>query len=276
MKKIEQDEQRKLQLKILERFIKICEKYNLRYSVSGGTLIGSLRHEGYIPWDDDIDVDMPREDYEKFIHLYKKHYNGGEIKIIDRREEKLYHLNFAKLHDTKTILREKNVLDKYAMLYGIYIDIFPLDNVSGNKENRRKFLKKNYYALKLITMNVYDKDDIKHNSQRMRRLYNMAWRILKIVPINLLTGIEEMRIKRYSKENKGSGYLRELGFGTKDFECAFHESDFSSYIKKKFEHLEVNVPVGYDRILRSEYGDYMQLPPEEERINHGLEVYELL
>lgn len=272
MKRAERDEQKRIQLNVLSRFMEICEKHQLKYSVAGGTLIGTIRHKGYIPWDDDIDIHMPRRDYDRFVQLYKEQYNDGKIKIIDRDTEKKYHMNFAKLHDTSTVLREKKVIDRYAMLYGIYIDIFPLDYVSKNESDRKKFLKKNYYALKIITMNVINLD-VPHKRKIMAYIYNSLWYILKLVPLSILTGIEEKKIRKYSEANMDSGYLRELAFGDLNCDYVFYESDFSSYIIKKFENLDVRVPIGYDRVLRCQYGDYMQLPSESERINHGLDVY---
>lgn len=88
MKRVERDEQKRIQLNVLSRFMEICEKHQLKYSVAGGTLIGTIRHKGYIPWDDDIDIHMPRRDYDRFVQLYKEQYNDGKIKIIDRDTEK--------------------------------------------------------------------------------------------------------------------------------------------------------------------------------------------
>lgn len=272
MKIVEQDEQKRIQLNVLSRFIEICERNQLKYFVADGTLIGTIRHKGYIPWDDDIDIYMPRKDYDRFVQLYKEKYNDGKIKIIDHNTEKKYHMIFAKLHDVSTVLREKGVIDKYAMLYGVYIDIFPLDYVSEITSDRKKFLKKNYYALKMITMNVLHLD-VPHKRKTVTFVYNLLWYVFKLIPVSILTGMEEKRIRKYSNANKESGYLRVLAYGDSNCDYVFYESDFSSYIIKKFENLDVKVPVGYDRVLRSQYNDYMQLPLESERINHGLEAY---
>lgn len=272
MRTVNQEEQKQIQKTILKRFIEICEKHNLRYCVSFGTLLGTIRHQGYIPWDDDIDVDMPREDYEKFIVLYREKYNDGIIKIIDHNTEKNYHMLFAKLHDTSTVLREKRVIDKYAKLYGVYIDIFPLDHVSEETKNRKRFLKKNYYWIRIINMRVLS-TEVPHKNRILKIGYNFLRVILRIIPLSMLTKMEEKRIKNYSIGNKNSGLLRYLSDGTTDLDYVLHESDFEECIYKQFEEVLVKVPVGYDRVLRSIYGDYMKLPPENERINHGLEVY---
>ena len=123
---------------ILCKYIEICEKYHLRYFVAFGTLLGTVRHKGFIPWDDDIDVGMPREDYERFLQIAQKEC-GEEyfLQTVDTDPE--YHLYFAKLRMNRTRFVE-NSLQKAGSVTGFYIDIFPYDEISDDEEEMEKQL----------------------------------------------------------------------------------------------------------------------------------------
>ena len=130
MKTINTEELKKIQVEILDYVDKFCEERNIKYSLYAGTLIGAVRHKGFIPWDDDIDIMMLRSDYERFLkELHEE--KDSRYKILDFRYDHSYHYAFAKVIDSKTQLREE-VIDPYDGL-GIYIDIFPIDVLPDNK-----------------------------------------------------------------------------------------------------------------------------------------------
>ena len=272
MNLIPQEEQRRIQLNLLKYFAQICEENHYRYYVIDGTLLGTIRHKGYIPWDDDIDVAMPRTDYDKFLKEFSGINRDGNVKLISRNTNPLYHLAFAKLYDGTTTLRERRVRKKYQFLYGIYIDIFPLDSVPSDPKARKRFVMRNYYLSKTISMNVIGLE-VSHKSWVGKVLYTALYYLQKPFPIQHLTGLQEKWIKSCNEKNRGSGLVKELAFQDADVELYFFEEDFRECVKMPFENLLVRVPKGYDRILRNTYGDYMQLPPESERINHGIEAY---
>ena len=128
----------KCQLNILKDFIKVCEKNNLRYYLVSGTCLGAVRHQGFIPWDDDIDVGMPREDYNKLITL-QKDFNERYF-IQTYKTDKKYLYNFAKIRDSETTYIENNFMTTQ-INHGVWLDVFPLDGFSYEYEDSEKFEK---------------------------------------------------------------------------------------------------------------------------------------
>ena len=139
------------QLKILDYIVKICEENSLEYFLIGGTLLGAVRHRGYIPWDDDLDLAMPRKDYEKFIKIFLNQDNGKYI-LDTNNHSKYYWLPFLKVRNKNTIYQE-NLQKNYKGNLGIWVDIFPLDN--GNKEISKlqsfqfRFVKNSRYLISM-------------------------------------------------------------------------------------------------------------------------------
>ena len=129
MKTVTSEEQKAIMLDLLQKTADFCEKNNIRYFLCGGTLIGAIRHKGFIPWDDDIDISMPRPDYDRFISLFNKPENYYQV--ICMENNKKYGFPFAKVHDTRTFVDEL----QYAKdQFGVYIDIFPIDGVGENEQ----------------------------------------------------------------------------------------------------------------------------------------------
>lgn len=123
MKEMTLQELHEVQLAMLDAVDNYCRLNHLRYSLGGGTLLGAVRHHGYIPWDDDIDIMMPRPDYEKFMRYFKHEY----YKLYDYRTDDTCGFSFAKLIDTRTIVQE------YTITYSVFIDIFPIDGLPHQK-----------------------------------------------------------------------------------------------------------------------------------------------
>ena len=138
MKEISLNELRKIQIDILDKVHNFCIQNNITYFLSSGTLLGAIRHGGYIPWDDDIDLYMPRESYERFINIYKD--DSHDTRVITLYNNKEYYYPFAKVEDTNSIVIE-NVPEKFNI--GINIDIFPIDGVPNNLICRKFFFMKN-------------------------------------------------------------------------------------------------------------------------------------
>ena len=132
MKKLTEIEAKQVQLSILKAFHDICKRNGLRYSLYAGTLIGALRHQGFIPWDDDIDVAMVREDYEKLFAVYDSSEHSDYHKLYDSRVVKEFHFPFMKLADTRTIQQSPGKEDKLIEL-GLHIDIFAIDGLPRNR-----------------------------------------------------------------------------------------------------------------------------------------------
>ena len=134
-KQIDIDDLKQIEFELLCKFHELCEKLNLRYSLGGGTLLGAIRHKGYIPWDDDIDVMMPRPDYNKFIGYCIN--NQTEFKLKCYETDKNYVDLSAKIYNPNTILEENDVLEENEK-FGVYIDIFPVDGLGNTYKEAKK------------------------------------------------------------------------------------------------------------------------------------------
>ena len=138
-KKLNSDEVKKIELQLLLKFDELCKKHDLQYSLCGGTLLGAIRHKGFIPWDDDIDVMMPRDDFEKLLKLEKTQASDQVEKLVSWKSGKSIY-PFIKMINTKTVLKEKYLDKEYTT--GVWIDIFPIDGMPEDQKIVDKKYKK--------------------------------------------------------------------------------------------------------------------------------------
>ena len=242
------------ELDILKRFINVCDKLNLNYFLIGGSLIGAVRHKGFIPWDDDIDVCMLRSYYEIFLkeaqnYLDKKYFL--QTYLTDEN----YSNCFAKIRNSETTFLEKSVSDR-DMNHGVYIDIFPIDN----------YYRYNKLKVKLIQYSLYY-DYYKKSNNKIKVIFN---ELAKVIYGNKSKKELCIRLdKIYTKHNnKKSKYVINYSgaWGVKRERHLI--SDFLGYEKVKFGNIQVKIPKGYYQILKDSYGDYMKLPPKEQQVSH--------
>lgn len=259
MKPMTLDENRQVQLGILSAFADFCEKNELRYFLAYGTLLGAVRHKGYIPWDDDIDVHMPREDYEKFIYLFKKENKNDQFVITTPQDSHARH-SFVKMSDTRTAKIEKGV--EYSGHYlGIDIDVWPLD---GQPEDYKTF-EKRYKKLKLLYFMFF---------ARITKLgYGSLKRRVKVLALRMVSGSKKSIINKTEKIHRDYPYATSPYVGTQiSFRnplCDRYPKEwFREQVLLDFEGYKFKAPVDYDKILTQRYGDYMQLPPLEEQVTH--------
>ncbi len=248
-----------VELIILNDFIKICEENNLQYHLHAGTLLGAVRHEGFIPWDDEIDIGMFREDYEKFLKIMETEYQDKYYLINWKTEynitEEIYTpKSFMCLKNTK-LIRDTNI--------GIFIDISVIDNKPQNSIEHFIFLKE----IKLINTLFFIFPAFKNNtySTSFRRMIGNTikhlFKLFHITP-NLMSKFFTKIILKYEKKTR---YVCDISYF---YSNTLDISLFKEYKKVKFENLYAYIPKQYDDILKSYYGNYMQIPKESERENH--------
>lgn len=249
-----------VELEILKEFIRICNNNNLKYFAVGGTLIGTIRHKGFIPWDDDIDIGMPRKDYDKFISIATKEMNEKYF-IQPGHDYKNSWQPFTKIRKKDTLADEKNIAHiDYPK--GIFIDIFPFDNTNTNHSILFK-IKCNIIVT--ITDTIYYKWGAKKIDEIRRkglcRFFSLfSIKFLKKIQLKLMT----------SKNNKETKYLVSYGGSYSMYKETQPKDVFFPLKTKKFEGIDIKVPNKYDAYLREIYGDYMKLPPKEKRVNHSM------
>lgn len=249
-------------LHILDDIDKVCKEHNLKYYIAYGSLIGAVRHKGIIPWDDDIDIQMPRDDYDKFISIYSKE---GQYEIMSpRSRDPLYY--FAKVYNPNTIKVEKGISYHKRFPLGIDVDIFPLDNYHGivpvgNRVPNKRSLQLLYY----LRMFAIDEITTK-KSRRFPWLSYMLGVFCHIIGNKAIIRIFE-HIARANNKSQSDYYTVYSGM---EYISIYKKEDYSSCVKIPFENRYYSIPVGYDNILKSTYGDYMVLPPKEKRVSHHL------
>ena len=252
-----------LELMILKDFIKICEENDLTYYMYAGSLLGAVRHNGFIPWDDDLDVVMFRDDFEKFKRIFMASPNPRYELLCNETEEDYFHL-LSKLM-LKDTLFEESWVNQVDFHIRINIDIFVLDDLSDNNLKRNYQLKKSFLYNKLLIMSMIKLDDLPLITKIITHSGYYILNLLKIKPkwinkrcLNFL--------KKYKNENAECVF--DISATADEYPQIYLKEDFKDIVKIKFEDIEVNAPKGYDNILKSLYGDYMQVPPEEDRYNH--------
>lgn len=256
-----------LELMILKDFIKICEENNLTYYMYAGSLLGAVRHNGFIPWDDDLDVIMFRDDFEKFKEIFIASNNETYELLSNETEKDYFHL-LSKLMIKGTKF-EEGWVSQVDFHIGINMDIFVLDDLAEGKFKRSYQLKKSFLYNKLLIMSKIKLDNLPFITKVITHTGYHILNLLKIKPATLNKRCLSF-LRKY--KNSNSEYVFDISATAEEYPQIFRRDDFKSITKIKFEDIEVNVPVNYDHILKSLYGDYMQLPPKEDRYNHITET----
>ncbi|MDZ5040774.1 LicD family protein [Clostridium perfringens] len=252
-------ELRKLQLKELEilNVIKdICYRNNIKFSLYAGSALGAVRHKGFIPWDDDIDIAMSRKDYIKFKEICKNQLPEKYF-LQDYHTDKNFTQTFCKIRDNDTTFIEAGT-ENLKMNRGIFVDIFPFDTVPKSKLKKKlQFIYGSLFLL--LARGVSTKKEGILN-------YIVSYLVLLIIPRNLyyrLMCILENKISKYKEESHLYLIEGSVFSGLK----LFHEGNlFEDIIEIKFENTKMPIFKNYDKYLTSQYGDYMELPPKHERI----------
>lgn len=253
----------KSEIEILDEIDKICKKYNINYFLTGGTLLGAVRHKGFIPWDDDLDVAMPRNDYEKFINIAKTELSQRFL-LDDITTNKDYWLIFAKVRLKNTIFDAGfNDKVKYYGNKGIWVDIFPFDETKHYKD---KFIAIKWKQVKM--KKALYKRQSKYLVTKNYSLLNIIHFFIK--PLSMKKLNKNIKKQITKENNKNYPYLINYGSQYGVFKQTHLKNKIFPLSKIKFEGKEYPVPKDYDYFLKNIYGEnYMKLPPKEKRVCHN-------
>lgn len=253
------------ELHLLQLFDKICKKHHLTYSLVFGTLIGAVRHHGFIPWDDDLDVCMPREDYEKFVKLDLSYEVPSYVKRLAKTDGDFV-LPFAKLVDTRFSLEtfySGQSADKF-----LWMDIFPVDGLPNTKFEFL-LLYSAVAVLRRIAALCYAQPD-RGITEFRKKVKKYLKPVAKLIGAKRCTKIVDYISQIYSfKDAEYAGIVSGVFYIPKG---KLRKADFLMTETAVFEGQEFPIIAGWDRFLTMTYGNYMEIPAEKDRHNHMLKV----
>ncbi len=258
----------KIEMNILKDFIKICEENKLSFSLSGGSALGAIRHKGFIPWDDDIDVVMPRKDYDKFLTIAEKEYNN-KYTIMNNDHNHKFPLMNTRWGLNGTEYKTEDLKDIPGD-FGIFLDIFFFDNIPDDDKLMRKQHGKAWFYGKLLVLSGVKKPVLYYYGIKRKILeiiFFLAHYILKIIPNN--TRYFYKKAYKYSTmynniETKRFAYM----FDPEKYTSIMNKKDYYPLKKVPFDNIHVSIYNKAEEYLKVRYGNYMELPPIEKRHNH--------
>jgi lipopolysaccharide cholinephosphotransferase len=238
----------------LEAIDQVCREHGLRYYLWAGTMLGAVRHKGFIPWDDDMDICMPRPDYEQLISHWRE-WLPQPYEVIATETDPTYPYPFAKIEDASTTVLER---PDFKFLEGVYIDVFPIDGVPSDEQKRKKHFK--HYKFWRHLLFLRGRDPFKHGHGPrswlpwlLHKTFSLAWLQRKVRSYMVKYDYEQSAyVCDYDDGLRGCIEKRVLG-----------TPQLYPFEDKQFMGVE-----HYDEYLSNKYGDYMQLPPVEKQIQH--------
>ena len=262
---LDRDEIKNIEMRILKEIDLLCNTHSLKYVLFYGSLLGAIRHKGFIPWDDDVDIILPREDYNKLISIIKTSNSTPHwLEILDSDKDGYYY-PFAKAVDNRTVAKmESNTTE-----HGVWIDIFPIDYVPPKTFISHRCIDLCYFLRETTISMTTDFSSSRIENTQKKRLYFFHWlgnTIGKKRICSFFTRIQLLISK------KSSGYYANL-FPTYKYKEIYKSNDMFEQIDLQFDNTTVKGPKNYDLLLKQLYGDYRTLPPVEKRRTHGITAW---
>ena len=259
-----------VELAMLKEVVRICDKYALTYYLSAGTFLGAVRHEGFIPWDDDADVRMPRPDYEKLLQILPEELSEPYL-IKHFSLDSSVHRYFLRINDPRVKLKRNH--SKQGELSNAWLDIFPLDGMPENRLHNKLRQFRLLYRRMWLQISVFD--EIITIKKKRSWYENMIIKIVEKTPLQNYVSYEKMwekldkALKAYPI-GKAKYYVNFMGMYK--FKDMIPKEVYGNGAKYRFEDGYYNGPQDYDTFLKQLYGDYMKLPPVETRNKHMTEI----
>lgn len=279
MKEILLPELKELELAILEDIAGFCEENDIQYFLCGGTLLGAVRHKGFIPWDDDIDIMMPREDFDKFLKLYNINNKTKNYKAFNIRTFNKYWRTHCQVFDIRTVLIE-NTFNEKIKDNAVFVDVFPVDGVPVSR-----FMQKLYFFGYLLLHSIHFGSVLRYKESHYygsgSGLKNIIRTVVKYLFVSVFSKFNYTYIVKIC-----DNYARMLSYGESDYVAIVAEYGdygtrgivpkdiYKDFNYVSFENRLFRAPLNTDLYLKHVFGDYMKLPPEKDRVsNHSFKAY---
>jgi lipopolysaccharide cholinephosphotransferase len=266
-KKLNSEEIKVTELNILLAFQKCCEAEHLNFYLTGGTLLGAVRHKGFIPWDDDIDVCMPRPDYDRFLQLYQAGLALPAHLKLAGFETGTSSQPFIKIYDDRT--RCDNDFDTEGDGIGLWIDVFPVDGLPNSERETEKLYKK---AGRVRQILIWGQAKWGEGQNLFRRLFKCV-----VIPISRLVGVKRCAKKLIkiakSRSYESSNYVGCVVWGLYGLGERMKKTEYEDVVTMTFENHSFPTYSCWQSYLTKSYGDYMTLPPEDKRPTHNMTAW---
>lgn len=253
-------------MEIVKEVVRICREQGFTYYMLGGTMLGAIRHKGFIPWDDDVDLGMPRKDYDRFLEVAPREL-AKHLKLVNFRTDPDYQYYITRILDTGTKVVEERIGNDHKYT-NASIDIFPIDGTPNNGLLRKIYFFRVLYHRALMSLCYKDSIDRKRKRGTLEKL--LLW-VMEHVPVERFTTPyrEKCKIDKLLKSQKveGSKYIGNImgAYRTREIVPAEYYGKGTLY---DFEDMQLQGLDMFDEYLSYTYGDYMQLPPEDQRKTH--------
>ena len=264
---------REMQLEILKEIIRVCELHGIRYFIAYGSLLGAVRHQGPIPWDDDIDICMAREDYEKFSRVADSELDS-QYELVSMARDLNYPMSLPKVQKKGTMFIDKT-FEHAKFKLGVFVDIFVYDYVSDDAAEALTQAKKCNFLDKLMILQISRCPNQGRSgviALLLSVIYFLAHYVVRLIPRKWLfrAFVKEQQKFKNHPTNTMICLDELIGDRTK----ATVDELFPT-VPLEFSGITVQAPKEYDRLLRRQFGDYMKFPPVEERVNHCPKIFDL-
>lgn len=266
MKEIQFEELRQIELKILVKIDEICRTHGWDYSLCGGTLLGAVRHKGFIPWDDDIDIAMPRKDYEIFLKYLAEHSKALNLNVVSSKNSKHYAYLAAKVCDASTIMEEMN-FERSESEMGVYVDIFPIDGLGDKAEAKAHFNATRFERELLVAKNWKKFFLSKTHAWYIEPIRFVFWLMSRFISIPKLVKKVEDYYLQFPLETSEYAAVVCGSYRTKEILSA---DVLTTYADIDFEGRKFMAFKDYHAYLSNIYGKYMELPPIDKRVSHHM------